>query len=103
MKAAEQGTRAVKTHSLYIKATTATIWDAITKADWTKQYGCAPLVEYQPWPRRSFRMYADEGMMVLGMPDVIADGEVIEVKPPFKLVQTWRMLMDRSLTYEIEE
>jgi uncharacterized protein YndB with AHSA1/START domain len=45
------------------------------------------------------------------MPDVIVDGEVIEVDEPRRLVQTWRMLMDPStaaepftrLTYEIDE
>ena len=44
-------------------------------------------------------------------PDVAIDGEVIEVDPPHKLVQTWRMLMDEAmaaegftrLTYEIVE
>ena len=47
----------------------------------------------------------------MGAPEVAVDGEVIEVDPPHKLVQTWRMLMDESmasegftrLTYEIAE
>ena len=42
---------------------------------------------------------------------MVVDGEVIEVDPPHKLVQTWRMLMDEDmaaegftrLTYEIAE
>jgi uncharacterized protein YndB with AHSA1/START domain len=41
---------------------------------------------------------------------VVVDGEIIEVDPPRKLVQTWRMLMDPGmaaegftrLTYELE-
>ena len=45
-----------------------------------------------------------------GVPDVIIDGEFVEVDPPRRLVQTWRMLMDETmkaegftrLTYEIE-
>ena len=45
-----------------------------------------------------------------GVPDVIIDGEFLEVDPPRKLVQTWRMLMDPTmqaegftrLTHEIE-
>ncbi|MFI6762443.1 SRPBCC domain-containing protein [Micromonospora sp. NPDC050417] len=45
------------------------------------------------------------------MQEVIADGEVIEVDPPRRLVQTWRLLMDQStakepfttLTWEISE
>ena len=46
-----------------------------------------------------------------GAPPVAVDGEVIEVDPPRKLVQTWRMVMDPGmaaegftrLTYEIQE
>ena len=45
------------------------------------------------------------------VPDVIVDGEFVEVDPPNKLVQTWRMLMDETmkdegftrLTYEIAD
>ena len=45
------------------------------------------------------------------VPDVMVDGEVIEVDPPHRLVQTWRMLMNEEtaaegftrLTYEIAE
>jgi len=45
-----------------------------------------------------------------GVPDVIIDGEFLEVDPPRRLVQTWRMLMDPTmeaegftrLTHEIE-
>jgi uncharacterized protein YndB with AHSA1/START domain len=46
-----------------------------------------------------------------GAPDVAITGEVIEVDPPRKLVQTWHMVMDETvsnegsttLTYEITE
>jgi uncharacterized protein YndB with AHSA1/START domain len=47
----------------------------------------------------------------MGAPDLAVDGEIIEVDPPRKLVQTFRMVMDEAmasegftrLTYEIEE
>ena len=50
-------------------------------------------------------------MRATGAPDVAVDGEILEIDPPRKLVQTWRMLMDESmisegftrLTYEIAE
>jgi uncharacterized protein YndB with AHSA1/START domain len=50
-------------------------------------------------------------MRCSGAPDVAVDGQVIEVDPPRRLVQTWRMAMDPGmaaegftrLTYEIEE
>jgi uncharacterized protein YndB with AHSA1/START domain len=45
------------------------------------------------------------------LPDVILDGEVLEIDPPHRLVQTWRRLMDPDtakegftrLTFEILE
>ena len=47
----------------------------------------------------------------IGLPEVIVDGEVIEVKPPFKLVQTYRFLFNEEhkkegftrITFEIEQ
>ena len=47
----------------------------------------------------------------MGLPEVIVDGEVIEVKPPYKLVQTYRFLFNDAhvaegftrLTFEIEQ
>jgi uncharacterized protein YndB with AHSA1/START domain len=48
-------------------------------------------------------------MRANGAPELAVDGEVIEADPPYKLVQTWRMLIDEGmaaegfsrLTYEI--
>jgi uncharacterized protein YndB with AHSA1/START domain len=99
-------------YRVYIKATPQAVWDAITNPEWTRQYGYAPLVEYDVRPGGKFRAYPNEGMKRFpGTPDMILDGEVLEANPPSKLVQTWRMLMDPSLaaegftrlTYEIEE
>src|SRR5450759_1195608 len=39
-------TKTVQMYRVYIKATPQAIWDAITKPEWTKKYGYAPLVEY---------------------------------------------------------
>ena len=36
----------------------------------------------------------------MGLPEVIIDGEVIEVKPPHKLVQTYRCLFNDAHTKE---
>jgi uncharacterized protein YndB with AHSA1/START domain len=99
-------------YEVYIKATPQSVWDAITKPEWTGKYGYAPLVEYDTRPGGKFRAYPNEGMKQFpSVPDVILDGEVIEADPPRKLVQTWRMLMDPGLaaegftrlTYEIRE
>jgi uncharacterized protein YndB with AHSA1/START domain len=112
MTTTTQTTTTVQMYRVYIKATPQAIWDAITKPEWTKKYGYAPLVEYDLRAGGKFRAHPNEGMKQFpGVPDVIIDGEVVEADPPRKLVQTWRMLMDPGLaaegftrlTYEIEE
>jgi uncharacterized protein YndB with AHSA1/START domain len=104
-------TKTVQIYRVYIKATPQAIWDAITKPEWTKKYGYAPLVEYDLRAGGKFRSYPNEHMKAFpNVPDVIIDGEVIEATPPRRLVQTWRMLMDPAmaaegftrLTYDIE-
>lgn len=103
-------TETIQVYRVYIKATPEAIWEAITKPEWTVQYGYAPLVEYELRAGGQFRAHANEGMLAFGCPDVISDGEVIEADAPRKLVQTWRMTMTPEmaaeaftrLTYEIE-
>jgi len=91
----------IQMHRVYIKATPQAIWAAITKPEWTEQYGYAPLVDYDMRAGGRFRAYPNEGMKQFpGVPSVILDGEVIEADPPRKLVQTWRMLMDPGLAAE---
>jgi uncharacterized protein YndB with AHSA1/START domain len=111
----EAGTTQV--YRVYIKATPEAIWDAITKPEWTERYGYRGIVEYDLRPGAPFRAFSTEAMRREGaeqgfqIPDLVVDGEVVEVDPPRKLVQTWRMLMDPGmaaegftrLTYEIEE
>lgn len=104
-------TTTVQIHRVYIKATPEAIWEAITKPEWTVRYGYAPLVEYDLRAGGAFKAYPNEGMKKHpSVPAVIIDGEVLEANPPYRLVQTWRMLMDPSLaaegftrlTYEIQ-
>ena len=104
-------------YRVYIKASAQAIWDAITKPEWTERYGYASPVEYDLRSGGRFRAFstdamkaAREEMGVATTPDVIGDGEVLELDPPRRLVQTWRMLMDPDLdegftrlTYEIAE
>jgi uncharacterized protein YndB with AHSA1/START domain len=103
-------TETVQIYRVYIKATPEDIWAAVTKPEWTVQYGYAPVVDYELRSGGAFRAHANEGMKALGCPDVISDGEVVEADAPRKLVQTWRMTMTpelaaeafTTLTYEIE-
>jgi uncharacterized protein YndB with AHSA1/START domain len=104
-------------YRVYIKATPEAVWDAITKPEWTEKYLYESRVEYDLRPGGAYRAYPSEAMRVHGaemgypIPDVVADGEVVEADPPRRLVQTWRLLMDPGmaaegytrLTWEIEE
>ena len=90
-----------QTYRIYIQATPQAVWEALTKPEWTVKYGYAPLVDYELKPGGKFRAYPNEGMKQFpNIPDVILDGEVLEVEPLKKIVQTWRMLMDPSLAAE---
>ncbi len=101
----------VQVHRVYIKATAEAIWEAITKPEWTARYGYRGLSEYELRPGGAYVGRASEGMIAHGAPEVAVDGEVLAVDPPYKLVQTFRMLMDPSIaaegftriTYEIAE
>jgi uncharacterized protein YndB with AHSA1/START domain len=98
-------------YRVYIKTTPQAIWDAITKSEWTERYGYCGRVDYDLRPGGTYVGYTSEGMRSMGAPEVGVDGEVLEVDPPHKLVQTFRMVMDPTmeaqgftrLTYEIEE
>jgi uncharacterized protein YndB with AHSA1/START domain len=102
---------------VWIKATPEKIWAAITDPGWNARYGYAAPQFYELKPGGAFHAAANDGMKEFAkakgfdMPDTIIDGEIVEVDPPRKLVQTWRMLMDpttsaepfTTLTYEIED
>jgi uncharacterized protein YndB with AHSA1/START domain len=112
----QTATNTVQVYQVYIKATPQAIWDAITKPEWTEKYGYGGRGEFDLRPGGAYRGYTSEAMKTVGatrgfpVPDVAVDGEVIEVDPPRRLVQTFRMLMDQAiasegftrLTYEIE-
>jgi uncharacterized protein YndB with AHSA1/START domain len=105
-----QTTATTQVYRVYIKATPQAIWDAITKPEWTEKYGYGGRGEFDLRPGGSYRGFTSEAMRATGAPDLGVDGEVLEVDPPRKLVQTFRMVMDAQmaaqgftrLTYEIE-
>ena len=81
-------------HEIYIKAPAAAIWDAITSPEWNGRYGYRAAAEYDLKPGGKYRAKANAGMIQFGLPEVIVDGEVLEAKPPNKLVQTYRFLFN---------
>ena len=102
-------------YRVYIKATPQAIWDAITKPEWTERYGyrsefdLRPGGRYRGFPNEAMRKAGEEGGFPV--PDVVAEGQVIEADPPRRLVQTWRLLMGPGMaeegvtriTWEIDE
>ena len=96
---------------ILIKATPQAIWDAITQPEWTVRYGYRAPVRYDLRPGGAYRGLSNKEMIAMGMPEELIDGEVIEVDPPRKLVQTWRPRWSPEtiaegftrLTHEIED
>jgi len=101
----------IKIFRVFIKATPQAVWQAITDPEWNQRYGYGGLGRYDLREGGSYRATATDEMRQLGAPELMVDGEIVELDPPNRLVQTWRMLMDPAaaaegftrLTYEIEE
>jgi uncharacterized protein YndB with AHSA1/START domain len=110
MTATAQANVTTQVYQVYIKAAPETIWDAITKPEWTQKYGYAGRVEYDLRPGGAYRALASEEGWEIGAADVIVEGEVLEADPPGKIVQTWHPVWDQEiaaeaityLTWEIE-
>jgi uncharacterized protein YndB with AHSA1/START domain len=102
--------RVTHVHRIYIRASPQSIWDAITDPKWNGRYGYQAVSEYDLKPGGKYRAKANDQMRSYGLPEVMIDGEVLEVKPPFKLVQTYRWLFNEEhekegftrLTFEIK-
>jgi uncharacterized protein YndB with AHSA1/START domain len=97
---------------VYIKATAEAIWDAITAPEWTDRYGYGGFIEYDGDIKRGtpYRIKAGSGMQQAGFDGIAVEGELAEVDPPRRLVETWRLSMAPEcaaepmtrLTYELE-
>jgi uncharacterized protein YndB with AHSA1/START domain len=100
-------TETTQVYRVFIKASPEAIWEAITKPDWTERYGYGGRSTYELRPGGSFRSVANLEQQQGGMPEELLTGEVIEVDPPHRLVQTWKAGWEQEaatrLTYEINE
>ena len=108
MTAAETATTQI--YRVYIKAPPQAVWDAITKPEFNERFGYPGRMEYDLRPGGTFRAVAPPDAQAMGMPEKIADGEVLKADPPRRLVQTWRFLYDplmeegfNRVTWDIEE
>ena len=108
--AADTKTSMTQVYEVYIKATPQAIWDAITTPEWTAKYGYKGVTTYDLRPGGAYQARATADMRKFGLPEVVVDGEVIEAKPPNRLVQTYRFLFNEEtkaegftrVTWEIE-
>jgi uncharacterized protein YndB with AHSA1/START domain len=97
-------------HMIYIRAGAQDVWNAITDPAYNGKYGYQATSQYELRPGGKFRALANAQMRSFGLPEIMIDGEVIEVKPPHRLVQTYRWLFNEQheaegftrLAFEIE-
>src|SRR5215467_13580670 len=92
MPAQQETSVTTQVHQIYIRATPELIWDAITTPEWTAKYGYRTSAEYELNPGGKHRHRATPQMVAMGLPETCIDGEVIEAKPPRRLVHSWRFL-----------
>jgi uncharacterized protein YndB with AHSA1/START domain len=90
----------MRTHQIFIRATPEEIWDALTRPGWTQLYGYRAPAQYEMRPGGAYRAFASVTMKMRGISGVIFDGEVIEADPPWRLVQTWHVLLDAGTRAE---
>ncbi|GAB3155083.1 SRPBCC domain-containing protein [Micromonospora sonneratiae] len=112
MTSTTQSGPTVQVYRVYIKATPEAIWEAITQPGWTEQYLYGSRARYDLRPGGAYQAHGlacqgDEAGVADEAAEVVVDGEVIEVDPPRKLVQTWRALWTGEgftrLTWELKE
>lgn len=83
-------TRTTQMYRVYIRATPEAVWEAITSPEWTARYGYPGHTEYDLRPGGAFRAVMSAEVIAMGAPEIGADGEITEIDPPRRLVQTWR-------------
>ena len=83
-----------KVFEIYIKTTAERLWEAITDPEIRSKYNFGARVASDWTPGSSIEMSAMDGAFPLG------DGEVVEVDPPRRLVQTMRALWSDDVKSE---
>lgn len=97
---AERNVTTIQVFRVFIKAGPQTVWDAITDPEWNARYGYQSRSEYELEAGGAYRALASPEMMQFGAPEVIIDGEILEVDPPNRLVQTWHASFDPATAAE---
>jgi uncharacterized protein YndB with AHSA1/START domain/DNA-binding transcriptional ArsR family regulator len=86
--------RPAQVYTVYIRAPQARVWDAITNPEFTHRYffGSRPASGWSPGDRL---LWTENGSG-----RELVDGKIIECDPPRRLVHTWIVKYDDSLTGE---
>jgi len=90
----------VQVHRVYIRATAQAVWDAIVDPEWNGRYGYRAPSTYELRPGGAYQVFATPDMTEQGAPEVMIKGEVLELDPPRRLVQTWHALFSPEITAE---
>lgn len=91
---------ATQTYTVYVKSTREAVWDALTNPDKTDLYAYRGRADYDLRPGGAYRAHASKDMLAMGSPEVVVEGEVIEVDAPNRLVQTWHPLFSPEMVDE---
>jgi uncharacterized protein YndB with AHSA1/START domain len=110
MTTATEQTVTTQVYRVFLKATPEAVWEAITSSEWAVRYGYRAPVELELRKGGVYRGYATGDMLASGAPEVMVEGEVLEVDAPRRLVQTWHALFGPEtaaeavtrLTWELE-
>jgi uncharacterized protein YndB with AHSA1/START domain len=87
-------------HRVWINASAQAVWDAIVDTEWNGRYGYGAAGSYDLHPGGRYTVKATAEMLEFGAPELMIEGDVLEVDPPHRLVQTWHALFDESTTAE---
>jgi uncharacterized protein YndB with AHSA1/START domain len=85
---------------VFIRATPQQIWDAIIDPAWNVRYGYRARADYELRPGGRYLVQASEEMAAHGAPSDLIEGEVLELDPPHRLVQTWHAHFSPETTAE---
>lgn len=83
-------------YETYIRTTPAKLWSALTEPEFTRQYFHGTEIRSKLKKGEPFLSTAADGTKMV-------DGEVLECDPPHKLVHTWRVHYDPSMSHELSK
>ena len=82
-------------YELYIRATPERIWQGITEGDMTRQYYFGSAIESEWTQGARFEMRSPDGS------EVWVEGEVLEIDPPTRLVQSFSAHWDAEMEQDV--